>query len=72
MDFEEWLNKIKNFKSLGECCEIFDFSIDAERIHLENSISTGYKHERLCDFSDEEILILEDELHKRIDYFLSL
>ena len=69
--FNEELEKIRNFKSLGEVSKIFDFMLDYEHIQIENLITTGYKHERITDFTDEQIIILANELNKKTDELLS-
>ena len=65
--FNEELEKIRNFKSLGEVSKVFDFMLDYEHIKIESLIKTGYKHERITNFTDEQIISLAEELDKKID-----
>ena len=70
MNFEEQLNEIKNFKSLSDCARIFDFMLDYEHICLARRITTGYRHERITNFTDDEIIILAEALNKKTDELL--
>ena len=69
--FNEELEKIRNFKSLSEVSKVFDFMLDYEQIYIESVISTGYKHKRNTNFTDEQIIILADELNKKTDELLA-
>lgn len=64
MKFDEQLQAIRNF-SKDECMVNHDFLLDAEYIHIENCIGTGYKHQRKSEFSDDEILVLADAVFER-------
>lgn len=70
--FNEEFEKIKNFTELSEVSKIFDFMLDYEQIQIENSITTGYKHKRHTDFSDEQIIMLAEVLDKKTNELLGL
>ena len=70
--FNEELEKIKNYTSLSEVAKIFDYMLDYEHIQLENMITTGYKHKRITDFTDEQIIILAEALDKKTNELLEM
>ena len=65
MNFQEQLNKIKNYTK-EDLLENHDYDIDWERLHLEECIGTGYRHERLTNFTDEELHSLHEAVSDRI------
>lgn len=64
-NFEKTLNEIKN-STWEEIREVHDWEHDAERLHLEQCISTGYRHKRLSNFTDRELEALADAKFKRM------
>jgi len=70
MNFNETLNEIHNFTELSQVSQIFDFMLDYEQIYIESRISTGYKHKRYSNFTDDEIIQLAGALDKKTDELL--
>ena len=70
--FNEELEKIRNYKELSEVSKIFDFMLDYEQIYLESCITTGYKHKRNTDFTDEQIIALAEALEKKTNELLEI
>ena len=70
--FNDELEKIRNFKSLSDVSKVFDFMLDYEQIYIESCITTGYKHKRNTDFTDEEIIMLAEELDKKTNELLDI
>ena len=44
--------------------------LDYEQIYIESRISTGYKHKRYSNFTDDEIIQLAGALDKKTDELL--
>lgn len=59
MNFNEQLQAIENF-TVEDCLKNHDFELDWENLHLEECVGTGYRHERLTDFTDEELHVLHE------------
>ena len=68
----EELEKIRNYTELSEVSKVFDFMLDYEQIYIESCISTGYKHKRNTDFTDEQIIILAEALNKKTNEILGI
>lgn len=70
--FNEELEKIRNYTKLSEVSKVFDFMLDYEQIYIESCITTGYKHKRHSDFTDEQIIILAEALDKKTNELLGI
>jgi len=65
MNFKEQLKAIKNY-TREDCTKIHDFMIDSENLHIEQCIRTGYRHQRLTQYTDEQLEILSEAMTDRI------
>ena len=65
MNLQEKLNQIKNYTT-EELLKNHDYMIDYEHLHLEECIGTGYRHQRLTNYTDNELRILHEAVSDRI------
>lgn len=65
MNFQEQLNAIKNYTK-EDCLKIHDFMLDAENLHIEECINTGYRHNRRTNYTDKELHQLSEAMTDRI------